>query len=111
MVDDFHGTQGMVDFDADIQRVFPDKPVVDIPNDNAIFHTVYDLDDHYQVPGERFVYAPDNTSRTVTTRTGGISDDKGRLMVAICHDMDLGDSWEHAANPEYRSNTRLWGCD
>ena len=23
------------------------------------------------------------------------------LMVAICHNMDLGDSWEHADNPEY----------
>jgi hypothetical protein len=22
-------------------------------------------------------------------------------MAAICHDMDLGDSWEHADNPEY----------
>jgi len=31
----------------------------------------------------------------------GIYDDKGRLMVAICHNMDLGDSWEHADNPAY----------
>ena len=31
----------------------------------------------------------------------GIYDDKGRLMVAICHNMDLGDSWEHADNPQY----------
>jgi hypothetical protein len=22
-------------------------------------------------------------------------------MVAICHNMDLGDSWEHADNPYY----------
>jgi hypothetical protein len=22
-------------------------------------------------------------------------------MVAICHNMDLGDSWEHADNPRY----------
>ena len=28
-----------------------------------------------------------------TTRAG--------IMVAICHDMDLGDSWEHADNPRY----------
>ncbi|MEO8373030.1 MAG: DUF4159 domain-containing protein, partial [Candidatus Solibacter sp.] len=28
-------------------------------------------------------------------------DDKHRLMVAICHNMDLGDSWEHADNPQY----------
>ena len=31
----------------------------------------------------------------------GIYDDKGRLVVAICHNMDLGDSWEHADNPQY----------
>ena len=31
----------------------------------------------------------------------GIYDDHGRLMVAICHNMDLGDSWEHADNPMY----------
>jgi len=30
-----------------------------------------------------------------------IYDDKGLLMVAICHNMDLGDSWEHPDNPEY----------
>jgi len=34
-------------------------------------------------------------------RWRGIYDDKGRLMVVICHNMDLGDSWEHADNPEY----------
>jgi hypothetical protein len=31
----------------------------------------------------------------------GIYDDRRRLMVAICRNMDLGDSWEHADNPEY----------
>ena len=31
----------------------------------------------------------------------GIYDDRGRVMVAMCHNMDLGDSWEHADNPLY----------
>ncbi len=31
----------------------------------------------------------------------GIYDDRGRLVVAICHNMDLGDSWEWADVPEY----------
>ena len=30
-----------------------------------------------------------------------IYDDKGRIMVAMCFNMDLGDSWEHADNPQY----------
>ena len=31
----------------------------------------------------------------------GISDDKGRLMVAINANTDLGDAWEWAERPEY----------
>ena len=31
----------------------------------------------------------------------GIYDDKGRLMVAICHNMDLGDAWERSDDPRY----------
>jgi hypothetical protein len=31
----------------------------------------------------------------------GIYDDNARLVAAICHNMDLCDSWEHADNPEY----------
>jgi hypothetical protein len=102
MVDDFHGTREWLMFLEGMHKVFPDRPVVDIPNDDAIFHTVYDLDDRYQVPGEQFVF----THRTYESdgyeaRWRGVYDDKSRLMVAICHNMDLGDSWEHADNPEY----------
>ncbi|MCU1294425.1 MAG: hypothetical protein JWP08_3275, partial [Bryobacterales bacterium] len=102
MCDDFHGTWEWETFVASMNRVLPGRPIVDIPNTDPIFHTVYDLDDRYQVPGEQFVY-----TRRVYERDGfearwrGIYDDKGRLMVAICHNMDLGDSWEHADNPLY----------
>jgi hypothetical protein len=30
-----------------------------------------------------------------------IYDDNGRPMPAICNNMDLADSWEHADNPQY----------
>jgi hypothetical protein len=32
-----------------------------------------------------------------------IRDDKGRIMVAICHNMDLGDGWENADEPRYEA--------
>jgi hypothetical protein len=102
MCDDFHGTREWSIFVESMRRVFPDRPIVDLKNGDAIFHTIYDLDDRYQVPGAQYI------------RTGqlwefdgyqaewkGIYDDNGRLLVAICHNMDLGDSWEHADNPEY----------
>jgi hypothetical protein len=28
-------------------------------------------------------------------------DDRGRVMVAICHNMHLGDAWEWADDPRY----------
>ncbi|MGD0497014.1 MAG: DUF4159 domain-containing protein [Bryobacteraceae bacterium] len=102
MCDDFHGTEEWAVFIASMSRVFPDRPIVDIANSDAIFHTVYNLEDRYQVPGEQYV----RSGRTYEydgydPHWRGIYDDKGRIMVAICHDMDLGDSWEHADNPQY----------
>jgi len=102
MVDDFHGTREWEIFMQSMSRVFPDRPVVEIPDDDPIFHTVYDLDHRYQVPGAQFM----ETGKTYEhdgyePEWRGIRDDKGRIMVAMCHNMDLGDSWEHADNPQY----------
>ena len=102
MCDDFHGTYEWEVFNASMKKVFPDRPIVDLPNSDPIFHTLYDLQDRYQVPGAQFIY----TGRLYEhdgfePKWRGIYDDKGRLVVAICHNMDLGDSWEHADNPEY----------
>ena len=102
MCDDFHGTQEWAGFVATMSRVFPDRPIVEIPNDDPIFHVLYDLTDRFQVPGLQFVY-----SHRVAEKDGfgaewrGIYDDRGRVIAAICHNMDLGDSWEHADNPVY----------
>jgi uncharacterized protein DUF4159 len=102
MCDDFHGTQEWQVFIDSMQRVFPDRAIVEIDSSDPIFHTLFDLDDRYQVPGAQFI----RSGRTYEydgyeARWRGIYDDKGRLMVAICHNMDLGDSWEHADNPQY----------
>jgi len=105
MCDDFHGTFEWEIFEASMKKVFPDRPIVDLDNRDQIFHVIYDLDDRYQVPGEQFVRSGRTCERCeqggAIARWRGIYDDHGRLMVAICHNMDLGDSWEHADNPEY----------
>ncbi len=102
MCDDFHGTEEWAVFLAGMKRVFPDREIVDLDNNDPIFHIVYDLSDRYQVPGEQYVRSG-NTYEYDGYKPywRGIYDDHGRVMVAICHDMDLGDSWEHADNPEY----------
>jgi hypothetical protein len=110
MVDDFHGTEpyrGVREWDTfvdSMSRVFPDRPIEDIPDNDPIFHTIYDLQERFQVPGAQFL----DTGLTYEAGATGITphwrcirDDKGRIMVAICHNMDLGDAWEHSDNPLY----------
>jgi len=111
MVDDFHGDQPYHDvfsewqvFLASMTKVFPDRPIEDIPDNDPIFHTIYDLQDRFQVPGAQFLetgitYEAGATGMTPHWRC--IRDEKGRIMVAICHNMDLGDAWEHSDNPQY----------
>ena len=75
---------------------------MNIPNDDQIFHVIFDLDDKFQVPGYQYIYSHKTYEKDgYDPHWRGIYDDKGRLMVAICHDMDLGDSWEHADSPDY----------
>jgi hypothetical protein len=102
MCDDFWGTRDWSIFLAGIAKVFPNRPVVEINDTEAIFHTVYDLDERYQVPGEwaQHMGLPYRNDGTVA-HWRGIYDDKNRLMVAISFNSDLGDSWEWADDPRY----------
>jgi hypothetical protein len=102
MVDDFHGTYEWVNFAAGLRKIFPDRPIVDIEDHEAIFHVLYDLHERVQVPGRQFLYSGRTYERDgVEARWRAIFDDKGRIQVAICHNMDLGDAWEWADHPMY----------
>jgi hypothetical protein len=100
MADDFHGTIEWQVFQESMKRVFPDRPIVDIPSSDAIFHTVYDLDDRYQIVGAEHL-AEGHKLDGYVARWRGIYDDKGRVMVAASFNSDIGDSWEWADEPEY----------
>ncbi|MBM3776569.1 MAG: DUF4159 domain-containing protein [Acidobacteria bacterium] len=102
MADDFHGTYEWDVFQLSLSRVFPDRPVVEIGNKDEIFHVLYDLDERFQVPGIQYWYTGSVFEKDgVEPRWRGVYDDKGRLMVAICFNMDLGDAWEWADHPRY----------
>jgi Domain of unknown function (DUF4159) len=102
MVDDFHGSAQWEGFMESMRRVFPDREVLEIPDDHEVFHVLYDLDQKVQIPG---IYAlmsgQTYESDGVDPHWRGVFDDSGRLMVAINFNMDLGDAWEHADDPEY----------
>jgi len=108
MVDDFWGEYAYQNFYREIKRVFPKREPEELPLSHEIFQCVYRLKEKPQVPAIQQWY-PGSTvtweehgpgSREVHFR--GISDDKGRLMVIICHNTDLGDGWEREGeDPAY----------
>ncbi|MBI3684556.1 MAG: DUF4159 domain-containing protein [Acidobacteria bacterium] len=102
MLDDFWGTEEWGRFEESMKRVFPDRPIVELEDAESIFHTVYDLDDRYQVPGE-WALRRGTTYRNdgAVPYWRGIHDDRGRIVVAMSFNSDLGDSWEWADEPHY----------
>jgi hypothetical protein len=100
MADDFHGVDEWNEFEKRIKFVFPDRPIVEIDDKDPIFHTVYDLDDKIQVPGQAHL-RQGYKNNGIGAHWRGIYDDKGRVMVAISYNSDLGDAWEYADDPYY----------
>ncbi|HEY6444364.1 MAG TPA: DUF4159 domain-containing protein [Candidatus Acidoferrales bacterium] len=103
MADDSHG-----DYEWDVlvqgmRMIFPDRQIEDLPDSDEIFHVVYDLDDRVQIPGTRYIWGPrwSYGPDSATPKWRGIRDDKGRIMIAICHNSDVGDAWEWADSPRY----------
>ena len=107
MLDDFWGPEEFARFNESMKAIFPDRPIVDIESRDPIFHTVYDLDERYQilgmwsVGGRRGGYGMARRAEGTVAHWMGIYDDKNRVMVAICFNSDLGDSWEWADEPRY----------
>jgi hypothetical protein len=102
MCDDFWGPNEWEVFMASMRKVFPERQVVELENKDPIFHTVYDLDDRYQVASEGSVMRGTSWKcEGCPDHWRGIFDDNGRLMVAITFQSDVGDSWEWADAPQY----------
>ena len=64
-----------------------------------MLHSIlFDLDKRTQIPGERHLWGSAWKGR----RTGAASTTiDGRLMVAMNHNIDMGDAWEHADDAHY----------
>jgi len=104
LADDFHGNFERQVFLESMKLVFPERPVIEIPDGDPILHTVYDLKERIQVPGQAHL----REGGCKNCNDGGrgahwqaIYDDKGRIMIAVSYNSDLGDAWEWADSPRY----------
>jgi hypothetical protein len=93
-VDDNYGLDAS--FRTEVEAIFPDRALAEIPPDHPVFHQLYDLD-----AGLPKVHEHDGER----PRALGIFDD-GRLVLFYSYESDLGDGWEdpdvHEDAPEIR---------
>ena len=102
VVDDFHGSVQWAGFMRSMEKVFPDRAIVDVSEESAIMNMHFDVDHSKPVPGImalRYGVTYEHDGYTPTWK--GIYDDDGRLMVIINFNVDLGDAWEMADEAWY----------
>ena len=95
-------------FESEIRRVLPGlHGSSTCRRDHPLFSAFYDIKEFLQVPNVGNAMAGRTSERDgYTPFYRGIFDDKGRLMVAINANTDLGDAWEWAEGRSTRSSTR-----
>jgi hypothetical protein len=99
-VDDFWGTPAWDAWSHEIHKALPEYRIVDVPMDHPIRHVMFDIATLPQVTNIQFWRR--NNGQTTSERGSDspqadfrmIADDRGRIMVLMTHNTDIGDSWE-----------------
>ena len=117
MIDDFWGPYMLDHFKQEMQKVLPGVKPQSLPFEHEIFHYVYPLASKPQIPSDdsaaRNRYDPDPARRSWEDDFSRMQpmpadyiayhDEKGRIVILICHNTDLSDGWEREdgwADPE-----------
>lgn len=101
MVDDFHNDREWEQFMAGIRQMgLPSEPV-ELQDDEPAFHVLFDLKERFRVPGQNVVHGSQIERGGTYPHWRGIFDAKGRMIVAISFNQDMGDGWEFADDPDY----------
>ena len=92
-------------FRKEVAAMFPDRPIVELPPDHAVFHGVYDFPDGLPKIHEHDGNPP---------QAFGLFD-QGRLILFYSYESDLGDGWEdsevHEDEPEVREQALRMGVN
>jgi hypothetical protein len=104
-VDDFWGDSGWAAFKETMDRILPGSQAEDLPDDDPIFHVLFDLKDKFMVANHnellRTGHPYHNYPGATEAHWRGIRDARGRIIVVMNFNSDVGDSWEWADFPEY----------
>ena len=101
-VDDFWGTPAWNQWSVEIGRVLPpaEYPIIDLPLDHPLFKMLFNI---WEVPQIANIGFWRRSGGTSTSERGydsaeahfrAITDQHGRIMVAMTHNTDIQDAWE-----------------
>jgi hypothetical protein len=106
-VDDFWGTAAWDQWSQQISRVLPEFPIVDVPPGDPIRQQLFVVATVKQVPSIFSWGGPGSDTRERGSDSPhadfrAIADAHGRIMVAMTHNTDIGDSMEREGeDPNY----------
>ena len=100
--DDFHGPYEWANLENELRKVFPDRPIVDLPANHPIFNCFYKIDAYPQIPGiGSFMNGRTWEKGGYEAHLRAIIDDRGRAMVLINWNTDMADAWEWSNAQDY----------
>ena len=106
-VDDFWGTAAWEQWSSQIKRVLPEFPIVEVAPGDPIRQAQFTIAEVKQVPSIFSWRGPGSDTRERGSDSPHadfrvITDTHGRVMVAMTHNTDIGDSMEREGDdPEY----------
>jgi hypothetical protein len=100
--DDFHGPIEWSNFELQMKRVFPDRPIIELDTTHPVFHCFYSIGAYPQVPGlGSFLQRRTWEKGGYVAHLRGILDDDGPALVLVNWNTDMGDGWEWSNAQDY----------
>lgn len=102
--DDFHGPYEWDNFAGEMRRVFPDREPVELEPPHPIYTCFYNIPAYPQIPGLGSFFAGRTWEKGgFVPHLRAILDDRGRPMVLVNWNTDMGDGVEWSNAEEYPS--------
>jgi hypothetical protein len=107
--DDFWGEYAWAHWVGEVRKIFPGEseyPIIDVPLNHSMFHSLFDVTEFPQIPGigvwERWHTTSERGADSATPHARAILDAKGRIMFFMTHNTDFGDGYEREGDdPTY----------
>jgi Domain of unknown function (DUF4159) len=104
--DDFHGDEEFEQYMKQLRRVIPGAKPVELTTNHRLFHCFYDIDKIIQVTNDSIAKCSDceqweNGPSGRIPKVFAVFDSRGRIIVLLAWNTDLGDGLEWADDPDY----------